>query len=324
MKTRDAAIGHWPQIFEYYGLPPVTGKRHFKGACPLCGKKGKYRCDDLEGRGTFICNCNRGDGWALLTLTQGKDIRMLMDEVDLIIGNQYQGEQTNTPKILSSTSQQRSRVIDLFSRLSPLKGTDGEKYLQSRGIYELPSENIRYCASQKAANGQYQAIWSLATDDKSNLCYLHRTLLDGDKKANVENAKKQKSMQEENVLSHALSVAIRMFPPASTLGIAEGIETALSCKQIYNVNTWSVINAGFMEKFRVPPGVRHLVIFADMDRTSATGLKAAYVCASANLNAKNDLESVIIRWPDRGDFNDVLVDANILVREEIYPKRKAA
>jgi putative DNA primase/helicase len=45
-------------------------------------------------------------------------------------------------------------------------------------------------------------------------------------------------MQEENYLEYARSVAIRMFPVSSTLGIAEGIETALSCYQIYGVNTW--------------------------------------------------------------------------------------
>ena len=58
------------------------------------------------------------------------------------------------------------------------------------------------------------------------------------KKADIgASAKRQKSLQEDNYLDHARSVAIRMFPVASTLGIAEGIETALSAHQIYKVNT---------------------------------------------------------------------------------------
>ncbi len=52
MKTTDAVIGHWPNIFEFYGLPGVTGKRHFKGECPVCKSKGSFRCDDKDGRGT--------------------------------------------------------------------------------------------------------------------------------------------------------------------------------------------------------------------------------------------------------------------------------
>ena len=39
-------------------------------------------------------------------------------------------------------------------------------------------------------------------------------------------------LQEDSYLEYAKSVAIRMFPISSTLGIAEGIETALACHQI--------------------------------------------------------------------------------------------
>ncbi len=324
MKTREAAIGQWPKIFDYYGLPPITGKRHFKGKCPICEAKGKYRCDDLEGRGTFICTCNRGDGWKLLSLTQSKTIQELMDEVDQIIGNTFEHEQKHTTPVKSDITRTRERVIDMFGRLVPLIHTDGEKYLNNRGIFEMPPEAIRYCASQRAANGSdHQAMWSLATDDKANLCYLHRTLLDGDKKASVAASKKLMALQEENVLKYAESVAIRMYPPATTLGIAEGIETALSCKKIYGVNTWSVINSGFMAKFRVPQGVKHLIIFADMDQHSATGHAAAFACAHANLIAKNDLEKVSIRWPDHGDFNDMMLNG-CEVREQPFTKKVAA
>ncbi|MCT8350256.1 DNA primase, partial [Photorhabdus temperata] len=89
MKTTDAVIGQWSKVFEYYGLPPVTGKKHYKGKCPICGQKGKYRCDDKGGRGTFICVCNIGDGWKLLALTQKKDFKAQATEVDEIIGNTY-------------------------------------------------------------------------------------------------------------------------------------------------------------------------------------------------------------------------------------------
>ncbi|EEP88969.1 alpha replication protein of prophage, partial [Yersinia kristensenii ATCC 33638] len=64
-----------------------------------------------------------------------------------------------------------------------------------------------------------------------------------------------KALQQENYLEYTRSVAIRMFPVSSTLGIAEGIETALSAYQIYGVNTWATINSGFMSKFIVPAGV---------------------------------------------------------------------
>ncbi|KER01051.1 toprim domain-containing protein [Photorhabdus temperata] len=321
MKTTDAVIGQWSKVFEYYGLPPVTGKKHYKGKCPICGQKGKYRCDDKGGRGTFICVCNIGDGWKLLALTQKKDFKAQATEVDEIIGNTYahQPESVQSSVNKDDRSLFRDKVIRKYSTLVNLRGTPGESYLRNRGINCLPAEQIRYCNHQPVRTKVFQAMYSLATDDKGALCYLHRTLLEGDKKANMDLAKQTYSLQSDDYLKHTGSVAIRMFPVSSTLGISEGIETALSCKQIYGCNTWPVMNAGFMGKFRVPNGVKHLIIFADMDLHSATGHAAAFECARGNLVAKNDLETVSIRWPDHGDFNDMLLNGDE-VRELSFNK----
>lgn len=67
MNTKQAAIGRWAEIYKYYGLPGITGKNHLKEECPLCGRTGKFRCDDKDGTGSYICVCGSGDGWALLT-----------------------------------------------------------------------------------------------------------------------------------------------------------------------------------------------------------------------------------------------------------------
>ncbi|PHM60931.1 DUF7146 domain-containing protein [Xenorhabdus ishibashii] len=319
IKTADAVIGRWPEIFAYYKLPPVTGKRHFKGNCPICKQKGKFRIDDRDGRGTFICTCNAGDGWKLLTLTQGKEYKALADEIDLLLG--IQSDKRSVGKKETNITTFRNRVTACYTNLSNLKGTQGEAYLRNRGIHVLPADNVKYCAEQPVRNGKLQAIWSLVTDAKGTLCYLHRTYLDGDKKADITPQKKLDAMQEDSYRDHAQSLAIRLFPVDSTLGIAEGIETALSCKQIYGVNTWSVVNAGLMERFLVPKGVKHLIIFADND-WSATGHAAAMVCATKNLKANNDLEKVSVRWPDFGDFNDLLQNGD-QARELVFPKKTA-
>ena len=319
MKTSEAAKGRWSEIFEYYGLPPVTGKNHFKGECPVCGARGKYRVDDRDGSGSWICVCGSGDGMSLLVKTQGKSFSAISTEVDQIIGNDYRHEKI---PVHSSAARLRQRTISKFAKLAPLRGTAGAGYLQHRGITRLPADAIRFCDKQRHAGKVYQALYALATDDKGELCYLHRTLLEGEHKAPLgESAKRQKSMQEENYLEYARSVAIRMFPVSSTLGIAEGIETALSCYQIYGVNTWAVMNSNFMKKFRAPDGVKHLVVFADMDRHSATGQAAAFECAHANLLAKNDLLKVSVRWPDNGDFNDMLQNGD-QVRELVFTKKQ--
>lgn len=323
MKTADAAKGHWPTIFEHYGLPPITGKNHFKGECPVCGSKGKFRIDDRNGAGTWICTCGSGDGMKLVTLTQGKPFSVICKEIDRLIGNDFVRETIPTT---SKASSLRKRAQSKFPKLPALRGTSGAAYLNARGIFSLPVDAVRFNPKERYQGQVYQSLFSLATDDKAELCYLHRTLLDGDKKADLKdekNSKRQKSLQEENYLEHARSVAIRMFPVSTTLGIAEGIETALSAYQIYKVNTWATMTSGFMKKFRVPAGVKRLIIFADRDVNSATGLAAALECAHANLLAKNDLEKISIYYPDNGDFNDMLMNGD-QVREIPFYKKVAA
>ncbi|MEQ9852675.1 toprim domain-containing protein [Pectobacterium aroidearum] len=318
MKTSQAAIGHWPKIFEYYGLPPVTGKNHFKGECPMCGKKGKLRIDDKEGAGTWVCVCGSGDGWSLLTHSTGKDFATLAPEVDRLIGNVYVRDEQQAPAPKSAPQAHREKVIRKFPTLAHLRGTPAAQYLFNRGITSLPTDAIRYCDSQRAMGEIFQAIYSLATDDKGNLCYLHRTLLDGDKKADIgQSQKRLMKLQADSYLEHARSVAIRMFPVATTLGISEGIENALSCHQITGCNTWSVMNSAFMKKFLAPRGVTHLIIFADMDN-NATGHAAAFACAEANLKAKNDIQRVSVRWPKSGDFNDLLTEGRDVYEQTFY------
>ncbi|EJX4527530.1 toprim domain-containing protein, partial [Salmonella enterica] len=296
-------------------------KRHFKGKCPICGGVGKFRCDDKDGKGTWVCVCGSGDGMSLVLQATGKPFVQVCEEIDSLTGNSYSRPETERPS--SKIMSDRQKVIRKFSRLSELRKTSGEAYLQRRGILELPDEGIRFCDKQTCNGREYQALYSLATDDKGALCYLHRTLLDGDRKADVVAAKKLMALQESSYLEYAGSVAIRMFPPAATLGIAEGIETALSCRQIYRCNVWSVMNTSFMEKFIAPPGVNHLVIFADND-THGAGLAAAFKCGKNNILSRNDVEKVSIRWPDLPDFNDMLTEGCEARQHVLIRKQKVA
>ncbi|PKH20214.1 DNA primase [Enterobacterales bacterium CwR94] len=323
MNTIEAAKGNWAVIFNHFKLPGITGKRHYKDECPACKRKGKFRCDDKYGNGDWICSCGKGTGFDLLRLVTKKDFKTLAAEVDQIIGRTFvKGEAPK--KVETDTAELRKKVTERFQKLKYLRGTDGESYLKGRGINVLPAEAIRFEPSQKTHGGKVmQALWSMATDAKGQLCYLHRTLLDDGKKALREDAKKMTRMQEQNYCDHAESVAVRMFPVDTTLGIAEGIETALSCRELYKFNVWSVLNTSLMKRFKVPMGVKKLIIFADSDWHGA-GHAAAFHCANINiLDRSNDLTEVKVVFPDSGDFNDVLLN-NGNVREINYIKKVAA
>lgn len=99
--------------------------------------------------------------------------------------------------------------------------------------------------------------------------------------------------------------AIRLYEPIQgVLGVAEGIETAISAAQIFKCPTWALINANNLEKWLPPKGVEHVMIFGDNDFTF-TGQAAAYNLAK-RLVATGECQVSVIIPPNPGwDWNDV-------------------
>ena len=68
------ARGRWPAILADLGIEP-TALRNNHGPCPGCGGRDRFRFDDKDGRGTFICGQGgdpiAGDGFDLLCHTHG-------------------------------------------------------------------------------------------------------------------------------------------------------------------------------------------------------------------------------------------------------------
>nr|WP_314384170.1 primase-helicase zinc-binding domain-containing protein [uncultured Cardiobacterium sp.] len=65
---RAAARGQWRQIHAALGIPPETlTDRH--QPCPCCGGRDRFRYDDKDGSGSFICSHfanGGGDGFHLV------------------------------------------------------------------------------------------------------------------------------------------------------------------------------------------------------------------------------------------------------------------
>lgn len=299
--TIEEARGNWGYIFEKYGLPPITGGKHYQGECPICKSKGAFRIDDRNGDGGWICKCGSGSGFKLLEQVTGKDFKTLAAEIDKLLGRTYQtGERQPTEK-MSKVKQAR----DKFLALPKIKGTQVQEYLNARGIYEMPSRGIRFADGEldSATGSRFGTIFSVASDDYGEPVYIHRTYLDGAGKADIATPRKLFSLKEFEG-----PAAVKMFEVADVLGISEGIETGLSAHALYKMPVWATLNTSILKKFRAPTGVKTLYIFADNDKNGA-GLAAGFECGHRNILTNNDVTEVVIRWPeDYGtDFNDVLV-----------------
>lgn len=294
MKTVDIVKGKWPLIFKQYGIA-MTGRKHKD--CPSCGGKKKFRIDDKEGAGTWICTHGAGDGWKLLIEVTGKDFRTLARELDILLGNVYAKEP------IAPRRDYQLELLAFWRAMTQVKGTSVNRYLNLRGIWNLPTRAMKILGDDSES-----IMFCVATNDAGNPVITHQTYLQGDKKANIDVPKRTQKVDRDRDSVIDESIAIRLFEPQTCLGIAEGIETALSAHQLYECAAWSVMNSSFMKKFRAPTGVEHLIVFADSDN-NGTGMAAAFVCGNANILANNDVKKVTIRYPQKGDFNDVLLCA---------------
>jgi putative DNA primase/helicase len=98
------------------------------------------------------------------------------------------------------------------------------------------------------------------------------------------------------------SGAVQLAPPCDgELGLAEGVENALSATQFHGVPCWATLGARRLDAIDLPSGVRRVHLFPDNDeagRAAAERAKRRYT---------NQLLPVRTWWPPDGlDWNDVL------------------
>ena len=85
-KTAEIAAGRWPGILENLGID-AHFLRNKHGPCPACGGHDRFRFDDKDGRGTWICShCGAGDGFDLLQHLFGWRFREAAEQVERILG----------------------------------------------------------------------------------------------------------------------------------------------------------------------------------------------------------------------------------------------
>ncbi|HIJ82990.1 MAG TPA: AAA family ATPase [Magnetococcales bacterium] len=74
-KIRNSARGQWPTILPALGMDQkFLSNKH--GPCPFCGGKDRFRFDDKDGNGTYICGpCGPGNGFSLVAKILGLDLK---------------------------------------------------------------------------------------------------------------------------------------------------------------------------------------------------------------------------------------------------------
>lgn len=299
-RTVDAAKGKWRGILLELGLPE-TALRDRHGPCPLCGGVDRFRWDNKDGRGSYICGqCGAGDGMKLAMEYTGKEYREVASLIDAMIGNLT----AETPKPILTEEKRRDILRDTYRATQPIQPGDlAHRYLESRGVEELIyPDTLRFAPKLRDGDGGIRPamVAMVGVHGQAKFVSMHRTFLKPDGSDKAEMAAPRKLMAGE--LPDGACVMLSDYT-GGPLGIAEGIETALSASALFGLPVWAAINANLMTKWHPPAGCEEVAVFADNDAKFG-GQSAAYQLAH-RLACKGHAVTVHVPEMAGTDFNDI-------------------
>jgi putative DNA primase/helicase len=298
-RVLEQARGRWRSILVALGVDAA----HLSGKhipCPMCGGKDRFRFDDKGGRGRYYCNgCGPGDGMDLLMKCRGWDFNTAVAEVGGVVG-------ALLPKPSGSNKGDPRRGLRWIDKgCRPLTGSDpASVYLKFRGLSTLPAAlrwhpGLPYYGEGGRKLEEYAAMLGPVRARDGQPVTWHVTYLFGGEKAPVKAPRKIMPG-----LAPIAGGAVRLFPEASHLGVAEGIETAIAAYELCGLPVWAALSTSGLKAFEPPPGLKAMTIFADHDANNA-GQAAAYQLAQ-RLAAMGLTVYVEIPPTVGADFLDVL------------------
>jgi putative DNA primase/helicase len=293
--SKDRARGMWKSILPALGIPSklLNGKHQ---PCPFCGGKDRFRFTDYDGTGGFICSqCGAGSGFDLAMKVKGWNFKTAAAEVDRIISG------PNPPATqTTSATDPRPAMRALWQISQPISADDpAGKYLSTRCAVAKYPRSLRFVPNlfHPGTRSTFPGMLAVYSSPDGTGSHLHMTYLDpSGGKAHVAEPRMFARGKIEP------GGAVRLAQHEQILGIAEGIETALSAQAVTGLPCWAALNTSLLTKWQAPQNVKLVIIFADNDAHFA-GQRAAFdlaqrlategrgvsVCAPAEYKDWNDV-----------------------------------
>jgi putative DNA primase/helicase len=259
--------------------------------------RGMVRCPLHDDRNPSL-SIRDGDepGRILVTCFAGCDRRDIIDELRRLglIGEAASREPITRKPSPPAEHKPDPAALEIWLAASPATGSVVESYLRHRGI-TLPVPASLRCGSRLHLDRYDMPAMVAAVQRPDGKIVAAQTTL-------LTTAGKKATVSIPRITTGALGAgAVRLAKAGDVLGIAEGIETALSAMQLSGVPTWACLGAGRMHRVVVPDGVRELHVFGDNDDA---GRAAVERTAHANQHRR-----CVLRYPARQfkDWNEWLV-----------------
>lgn len=276
-------------------------KGYFRGA------KGMCQCPAHADSSPSLSVSETRDGRVLVHCFAGCDQRAVIDALrrmglwpdgKLVDDPSYPGRLTTPPDDMDKDERERrKKARELWFGAKDASGTPVETYLRSRAIRLRVPPSIRFAPRCRHPHGDdLPALVGAIQDGEGKITGVQRIYLaaDGAGKADVTPTKATLGPMKDG--------AVRLAKAGEILGLAEGIETALSARQLFSIPVWATLGANRLGAVTLPECVKRIYIFAD---TGEVGLREAYKAADTYLELGI---GCIVQPPEPcfSDWNDVL------------------
>lgn len=204
-----------------------------------------------------------------------------------------------SPSFPLSPAWLRRRAQDLWDEAFPIAETSAQTYLRRRAILLTPSV-LRYHPRTPLGRGKlvvFRPAMLAAIHEDDRLVAIERTFFD-----NHEPRRARDLANPRRSLARPGRGAVLLAPATAVLGLAEGVESALSAMLLLAIPVWATLGSERFAHVAVPTTVTRLVLLPDNDRAGRIGAAKA---SEAHAVPGRDIETT---WPPAGfnDWNDVL------------------
>jgi len=290
-EAATAARGHWPRILPALGVK-VIKNRHMP--CPVCQGTDRFRFDDIDGRGTWICNqCGAGDGMDLVKKALSITFIEAATRVNDLTGN--------LPPVAAGISAAAGPETDETSRaaaaelaqqlVSTANEAAGNAYLSRKGLPE------QACLTLSKAHKV--ALTTYRTGDVVVPLHDMSGQLVNVQLINASGEKRTLKGGQVKGACHVLSSA----KPAKRIWLAEGYATGLTVHNLTGDEVWVALSSGNLLSLAGLAREKHatlqLMIAADRD-LNVNGQDKAKKAADVS-------NAVVALPPVFGDWNDAFL-----------------
>ncbi|CAN5496995.1 hypothetical protein BH10PSE12_BH10PSE12_07950 [soil metagenome] len=193
----------------------------------------------------------------------------------------------------------RDRVHQLWGDARPVRGTPAEAYLVGRAI-ATNSDALRYHPRTPVRQDgvlMFRPALLCAVQACNDIVALQRMFLDirhGGLASDLGGPRRMFGRPGRG--------AVRLAEPTDSLGLAEGVETAMAAMTMLGIPVWATLGAERLARIDIPRRVRRLILLPDNDapgRAALTSARTAYAAAHRRIET-------ILPPGQAKDWNDLL------------------